>query len=66
MPRPVLWVRVLSVLSSYLTSVAFDLLVVLLLALEEQLVASHHEMEEARLWEFLLMEDHEWAMVLGI
>jgi len=53
MPRPISWVRVLSVLSSsYLTFVASDLLVVLLPALEEQLVASHHEMEEARLWSF--------------
>ena len=59
--------RVLSVLSSsYLTSIASDLLVVLLPALEEQLEASRHETEEARLQEFLLMEDHEWAMVVGI
>ena len=66
MPRPISWVRVLSFLSSYLTPVASDLLVVLLPALEEQLVASHNEMEEAHLWEFLLMEDHERAVVVGI
>jgi hypothetical protein len=58
MPRPMSWVRVLSILSSsYRTSAASDLLVVLLLALEEQLAASRHKTEEAHLWEFLLMED---------
>ena len=66
MPRPILWVRALSVLSSYLTHVASDLLIVLLSALEEQLAASHHETEEAHLWAFLLMEDHERAVVVGI
>ena len=67
MPRPISWVRVLSTLSSsYLTSIASDLLVILLPPLEEQLAASHHETEEARLWEFLLMEDYEQAMVVGI
>jgi hypothetical protein len=53
-------------LSSYLTSAASDLLVVLLPALEEQLAASRHEMEEACLMEFLLMEDRERAVVAGI
>ena len=66
MPRCVSWVRVLSALSSYLTSAASDLLVILLPALEEQLLVSHHEMEEAHLQEFLLIEDHEQAMVVGI
>jgi hypothetical protein len=66
MPRPVSWVRVLSILSSYLTSAASNLLVVLLPALEEQLAASRHEMEEACLREFLLMEDRERAVVVGI
>ena len=68
MPRPVSWVRVLSVLSSsYLTFVASDLLVVLLPALEEQLVASHHEMEEDHLREvFLMMENRERAVVARV
>jgi hypothetical protein len=35
-------------------------------ALEEQLAASHHEMEEARLWEVLLMEDHERVVVARV
>jgi chorismate-pyruvate lyase len=43
-----------------------DLPVFLLPALEEQLVASHHEMEEAHLREVLLMEDHEPMVVAGI
>ena len=29
-------------------------------------MASHHETKEARLWEFLLMEDRKRAMVAGI
>jgi hypothetical protein len=43
-----------------------DLPVFLLLVLEEQLVTSHHEMEEARLWEVLLMEDRKHAVVAGV
>jgi hypothetical protein len=43
-----------------------DLLAFLLPTLEEQLVASHHETKEARLWEVLLMEDHEHVVVLEI
>ena len=43
-----------------------DLLAFLLLALEEQLAASRHEMEEARLREVLLMEDRECAVVAEI
>jgi hypothetical protein len=66
MPRPISWVRVLSILSSYLTSAASDLLVVLLPVLEEQLAASRHEMEEACLREFLLMEDRKQAVVARI
>jgi hypothetical protein len=27
---------------------------------------SHHETEEACLWEVLLMEDHERAVVVGV
>jgi hypothetical protein len=53
-------------LSSYLTSTASDLLIVLLPALEEQLAASRHKTKEAHLQEFLLMEDHERAMVVRI
>jgi hypothetical protein len=34
--------------------------------LEEQLVASRHETEEAHLWEVLLMEDHKHVVVAGI
>jgi hypothetical protein len=34
--------------------------------LEEQLAASHHEMEEAHLWEVFLMEDHEHVVVARI
>jgi hypothetical protein len=45
---------------------SFCLLIILLPALEEQLVASRRETEEAHLWEFLLMEDHERVVVLGI
>ena len=37
-----------------------------MLALEEQLAASRHETEEARLWEVLLMEDRECVFVAGI
>jgi hypothetical protein len=46
-------------------SVAADLRVVLLLALEGQLVISCHE-EAARLRGFIVAEDHEWAVVAGI
>jgi hypothetical protein len=38
----------------------------LLPVLKEQLVTSRHEVEEACLWEVLLMEDHERAVVAGI
>jgi competence protein ComGF len=41
-------------------------LLALLPAFEEQLVASCHEMEEARLQEVLLMEDNERAVVARI
>ena len=34
--------------------------------LEEQLAASSHEMEEARLREVLLMEDHKRAVVARV
>jgi hypothetical protein len=34
--------------------------------LEEQLAATRHETEDAHLQEFLLMEDHEQAVVAGI
>jgi hypothetical protein len=34
--------------------------------LEEQLAVSHHEMEEAHLWEVLLMEDCECVVVARI
>ena len=51
---------------SYLLFAAPNILIFLLLALEEQLVASRHETEEARLWEVLLMEDRECAVVAGI
>jgi hypothetical protein len=40
-----------------------DLLIFLLLVLEEQLVVSRHETEEAHLREVLLMEDHEHMVV---
>jgi hypothetical protein len=46
-------------------SIATDLRVVLLLALEGQLVISCHE-EAARLWGFIVAEDHEWVVVAGI
>jgi N-acetylglutamate synthase-like GNAT family acetyltransferase len=45
---------------------SFCLLIILLPALEEQLVASRRETEEAHLREFLLMEDHKWVVVVGI
>jgi hypothetical protein len=45
---------------------ASDLRIVSLPALEEQLVASHHEEEAARLRGFIIAEDHEWAVVAGI
>jgi hypothetical protein len=38
----------------------------LLLVLEEQLAASRHEIEEARLREVLLMEDREHVVVARI
>ena len=56
----------LFVLLSSLSFTASDLLLVLLPALEEQLAASRHETEEARLWETLLMEDHERAVVARV
>jgi hypothetical protein len=34
--------------------------------LEEQLTASHHKIEEAHLWEVLLMEDHERMVEAGV
>ena len=49
-----------------LASIVVDPLIVLLLALEEQLVASHHDTEEAHLREVLLMEDRKHAVVDGI
>ena len=66
MPRPASWVGALFVLLSYLLSMASDLPVVLLLVLEEQLVASRHETEEACLREVLLMEDRERAVVARV
>ena len=45
---------------------ASDLRVVLLPALEEQLVVSRHEEEIARLWGFIVVEDHEWKVEVGI
>ena len=47
-------------------SIAFDLHVILLPALEEQLAASHHEEEAARLRDIIVAEDHELAVVAGI
>ena len=47
-------------------SAAANLRVVLLPALEEQLAVSRHKEEEARLWGFVIAEDHERAMVVGI
>ena len=47
-------------------SVAADLCVFLLPALEEQLVVSCHEEEVAHLWGFIIAEDREWAVVAGI
>jgi hypothetical protein len=49
-----------------LSFVTSNILVVLLLALEEQLVASHHKIEEARLREVLLMEDREHTVVARV
>lgn len=43
-----------------------DLCVVLLLVLEEQLVASHHEKETARVWGFIIAKDCEWMVVVGV
>ena len=48
------------------SSAVTDLHVVLLPALEEQLAVSHHEEEAARLWGFIVAEDHEWVVVVGI
>jgi hypothetical protein len=45
---------------------ASDLHVVLLPAMEEQLVASCHEEEVARLWGFIIAKDYEQAVVAGI
>ena len=56
----------LYILSSYLSFATSDLLVILLPALEGQLVDSHHEMEEALLREALLMVDHEHMVVAGV
>jgi hypothetical protein len=47
-PRLASWVRMLFILSSCLSFTTSDLLVTLLPMLEEQLVASRHEMEDAR------------------
>jgi hypothetical protein len=47
-------------------AIASNLGVILLLALEEQLVASHHEEEVACLWGFIIAEDRERAVVAGI
>jgi hypothetical protein len=49
-----------------LASTVVDPLIILLLALEEQLVASRHEVGEAHLSEVLLTEDLECMMVAGI
>ena len=38
----------------------------LLPALEEQLATSHDEEEATHLWGFIVVEDHEWAVVVGI
>jgi hypothetical protein len=35
-------------------------------ALEEQLAVSRHEMEEAHLWEVLMMEDRKCALVARV
>lgn len=56
----------LFILSSCSSFAASDLLAVLLPALEEQQAASHHETEEARLREVLLMEDCECTVVAGV
>lgn len=45
---------------------AFDLRIILLSALKEQLATSRQEMEEARLQEVLLMEYRKRTMVVGI
>ena len=47
-------------------SIACDLRVISLSALEEQLVASRHEEEATQLWGFIIAEDHEQAVVAGI
>lgn len=51
---------------SYSSLVASNLLTFLLSALEEQLAASHHEIEEDRLRGALLLEDHERVVVARI
>ena len=66
MPRPASWVRFSSILLSRWLSAAFDLRVTSFLALEEQLAASRHKMEEAHLREVLLMKDHERVVVARI
>jgi hypothetical protein len=58
-------VRVLSVLSSYLTFVAFDLLVVVASTGGAAGGLSPRD-RGSPLWEFLLMEDHDLAMVARI
>ena len=45
---------------------ASNLYVISLPALEEQLVASRHEEEVARLRGFIIVENCEWAVVVGI
>ena len=47
-------------------SIASDLRVILLPALEEQLAASRHEAKAARLREFIVLEDRERAVVARI
>jgi hypothetical protein len=65
MPRPASHVRVSLISTFGCMSGAFDLHVILLPALEEQLVTSHHE-EAARLQGFIVAEDHERAVMAGI
>lgn len=45
---------------------ASNLYVILSPALEEQLEISHYEALVARLQEFIMVEDHERAVVVGI
>lgn len=56
----------LFVLMSCLSFTTSNVLVVMLLALEEQLAPSRHETEEAYLREVLLKEEHERAVVIGV